>query len=221
MQKIKNIIKRILPNPIQKYLRIKRLYYSLPKNIRKVIGSLKKDNICVDCGANIGQITELFSSYGCIVHSFEPNPFVFQILKERFSSIKIINLHNSAVGIKNGESKIYLHKKYEENPLIYSEATSLISKKNNVSKEKFIYTQMINLGNFLNQFEKIKILKIDIEGYETILIPWLIKNNFLANVEYTFIETHEKIDALKEETAYMKEIINEYKLNDRVFCNWP
>ena len=221
MQKIKNIIKRILPNRIQKYLRIKRLYYSLPKNIRKVIGSLKKDNICVDCGANIGQITELFSSYGCIVHSFEPNPFVFRILKERFSSIKIINLHNSAVGIKNGESKIYLHKKYEENPLIYSEATSLISKKNNVSKEKFIYTQMINLGNFLNQFENIKILKIDIEGYETILIPWLIKNNFLANVEYTFIETHEKIDALKEETAYMKEIINQYNLNDRVFCNWP
>ena len=221
MQKIKNIIKRILPNRIQKYLRIKRLYYSLPKNIRKVIGSLKKDHICVDCGANIGQITELFSSYGCIVHSFEPNPFVFRILKERFSSIKIINLHNSAVGIKNGESKIYLHKKYEENPLIYSEATSLISKKNNVSKEKFIYTQMINLGNFLNQFENIKILKIDIEGYETILIPWLIKNNFLANVEYTFIETHEKIDALKEETAYMKEIINQYNLNDRVFCNWP
>ena len=48
-----------------------------------------------------------------------------------------------------------------------------------------------------------------------------IKNNFLEKVEYTFIETHEKIDALKEETAYMKEIINQYKLNDRVFCNWP
>ena len=49
----------------------------------------------------------------------------------------------------------------------------------------------------LNKNKNFVFLKVDIEGYETILIPWLIKNKFLQNVEYIFIETHEKIDSLK------------------------
>ena len=218
---MKNIVKKILPTPILNYLKLKKIYFSLPRNIRKVVGSLKTDDICIDCGANVGLITELFSSYGCYVYSFEPNPFVFNILNKKFSSKKMINLNNSAVGIKDGDCKIYLHQNNYEDPIKYSEATSLISTKNNISQDNFILTKMINLGNFLNQFETIKILKVDIEGYETILIPWLIQNNFLENVEFIFIETHEKINSLKKETARMKEIINEYNLNDKIYCNWP
>ena len=218
---MKNIIKKFLPKSIQKYLRRKRIYFSLPKNIRKVIGSLERGQVCIDCGANIGLITDLFSSYGCYVHSFEPNPFVYKLLSEKFSTNKMIHIYNSAVGIKDGECKIYFHKKNAENPVKYSEASSLISEKNNISKENFIITKMVNLGIFLKKFKNVKILKIDIEGYETILIPWLIKNKLLDNVEYTFIETHEKINSIKEETKLMKKIINDYELNDKIFYNWP
>ena len=218
---MKNIIKRFIPSIIQKYLKRKRIYYSLPENIREVIGSLDKNQVCIDCGANIGLITDLLSSYGCYVHSFEPNPYVYEILRKKFSSNQMISIYNSAVGIKDGECKIYLHKKNAEDPIKYSEASSLISEKSNISKEDFVISKMLNLGNFLRQFENVKILKIDIEGYETTLIPWLIKNKFLDNVEYTFIETHDKINSLKEETKMMKKIIDEYKLNDKIFYNWP
>ena len=53
-------------------------------------------------------------------------------------------------------------------------------------------------------------------GKVTGIIP-----KFLDNVEYTFIETHDKINSLKEETKMMKKIIDEYKLNDKIFYNWP
>ena len=43
----------------------------------------------------------------------------------------------------------------------------------------------------------------------------------LYNVEYTFIETHEKINSLKEKTKNMKKIIDDHKLNDKIFYNWP
>ncbi len=218
---MKNIIKSYLPKPILTYLRLKRIYFSLPKNIRDIVGALKKDQICIDCGANVGIITELFASYGCIVHSFEPNPFVFEILKKKFSNNSKINLYNSAVGIKEDNCKIYLHKNNSDDPIKYSEATSLISKKNNVSENDFILTKMSDLGNFLKKFHNIKILKIDIEGYETILVPWLIQNNLLDNVEYIFIETHEKINSLKYETEEMKKIICKNNLTNKIFCNWP
>ena len=218
---MKNFIKKLLSNRIKRYLKRKKIYYSLPKNIRKVIGSLGRDHVCIDCGANIGLITDLFSSYGCLVHSFEPNPFVYKVLIEKFSSNEMIKLYNSAVGIKEGDCKIYFHKKNQDNPIKYSEATSLISNKNNISKQNYAIAKMINLGNFLKQFKNVKILKIDIEGYETILIPWLIKNKLIDNVEFIFVETHEKINSLREETKLMKEMRAENNLNNKIFYNWP
>ena len=218
---MKNTIKKFLPNRIKRYLRRKKIYFSLPKNIRKVVGNLNKNEICIDCGANIGLITELFASYGCYVHSFEPNPYVYEILEEKYSSNKMISLYKSAVGIKDGDCKLYMHKNSSKNPIKYSEATSLMSEKNNISQNDFIVSKMINLETFLKKFKSIKILKIDIEGYETILIPWLIKNQLLDNVEYIFIETHEKIDSLEDATKNMKAMISNHKLNNKIFCNWP
>ena len=105
-KKIKKIIKKLIPKQILKYLKTKKIYLTLPKNIRKVVGSLKKDQVCIDCGANVGLITELFASYGCFVHSFEPNPFVYKILNNKFFSNKKISLHNSAVGTEDGEKSL-------------------------------------------------------------------------------------------------------------------
>ena len=41
-------------------------------------------DLVIDCGANVGKVTDYFSSKGATVIAFEPNQFAFSYLKEKF-----------------------------------------------------------------------------------------------------------------------------------------
>lgn len=218
---IKKIIKTILPKKLLTKIKNRRLLVSLPDNIQNIVKNLQKTDICIDCGANIGNVTSLFLSYGCKVYCFEPNPEAFKVLSKKFSKDKTVVLNNSAVGVKDSKVQLFYHKDYEINPVLFSEASSLINSKNNISKKKKVMVKMINLGKFIKSLTKIKILKIDIEGYETILIPWLIKNDYLQNVEFIFLETHNKTESLNKDTRKLMSLINSSDHAKKFFCNWP
>ena len=126
---LKTIIKKIIPFSILQRIKNKNLYRKLPLNFQKIIKNLEPSDVCIDCGANVGDVTSLFSSYGCYVYSFEPNPFAFKVLKSRFDNFKNIQLSNSAVGLKDSEIPLFFHNDYEKNPILFSEASSLMTKK--------------------------------------------------------------------------------------------
>jgi hypothetical protein len=53
----------------------------------------------------------------------------------------------------------------------------------------------------LKSYEKITIIKLDIEGYEVELLPDLIRLGGLTNVKYLFVELHnQKWESLNAET---------------------
>ena len=68
---------------------------------------------------------------------------------------------------------------------------ALLLRKNNLS-ESSIRIDVINFSEWLKQFDKIKFIKIDIEGYEVELLNHLIDSKDLQNIDYIFVETHEK-----------------------------
>ena len=121
MNKIYKVLKKILPNYFYIYLQnIKRLY-GLPIEIRRIVNDLKPNDICIDCGANVGIYSQLFAKYGSKVYSFEPDPVPF---KELFvKSQNFINIHPimAAVGTSNKEGKLYLDNNYKSDKLFYSE----------------------------------------------------------------------------------------------------
>mgnify|MGYP001414473383 CR=1 FL=1 len=81
---------------------------------------------------------------------------------------------------------------------------------------------MINLSHFLQSIEKIKILKIDIEGYETKLIPKLIKDKCLDRIDHVFLETHEKKwPKLRKDTKEIFKLIKKHNYEKKFHFDWP
>ena len=55
-------------------------------------------DLVIDCGANVGKITEYFLLRGAQVIAFEPNKFAYSYLKEKF------NIHNLIISNESIES---------------------------------------------------------------------------------------------------------------------
>ena len=193
----------------------------MPKEIRTIVNSLEKDDVCLDFGANVGIYSQLFAKYNAVVYSFEPDPTPFKILKEKSTNFKNIYPIMKAVGTKNSNGKLYLDKKYSEDELFYSEHNSLVKEKDNVG-EKYIEVEVVDIAEWLNDFEKIKFAKIDIEGFEVELINHLIDTGAINKIDYIFVETHEKrIKNLNKQIMELKLKTNDLGIENKIFWNWP
>ena len=214
MININKFVKKILPETLYIYLQNKKRLYGLPKQIKSIVSDLTSEDVCIDCGANVGVYSQLFASYGAKVYSFEPNPIAFNILKKKSEIM-------SAVGTSNTKSNLYLHKDFHLDEVLYSQSSSLIKKKNNLS-ESSIRIDVINFSEWLKQFDKIKFIKIDIEGYEVELLNHLIDSKDLQNIDYIFVETHEKkIEELNFGIEQLRKKIENLNLHTKIFWNWP
>jgi len=136
---------------------------------------IKTGDICIDCGANVGTITELMLKNGAIVHSFEPNPHAFNVLKEKFKDNKNIFLYNKGVWDRNTKTKLYFHEHSDDDEVMWSTGSSILEYKGNVLKQKYVEIEIIDLVEFIIKMNKeISILKIDIEGAECELLEKII-----------------------------------------------
>jgi FkbM family methyltransferase len=211
--------------------RFKRIYFegykyrsklrSLPPHIREKIESIRPGDVCVDCGANVGSISGMFADLGAVTHAFEPDPAAFAELTRKASANKKIIPYPSAVGVAEGTAKLFFHKNREANSVAHSKASSLLGSKPNVSSE-CVEVAVCDLSALLKGLPRVKILKIDIEGFETELIPHLIATRSLDSVEVVYVETHEhKWPELREATAKMHDAVNASTYKGRIFFDWP
>lgn len=177
----------------------------------------------IDCGANVGDVTNMFFSHGASVIAFEPNPYAYKILNERFQNISRVKCINKGVAGKKdcGIKKLFLHEKSVENQVMYSTGCSIVSDKNNVNEETYVEVEMIDLSKFIKLFnKKIKVLKIDIEGAEVELLNDLLDSGVIKDIPYVFVETHEKkIPTLRESTDKLRERIKKENYNN-INLNW-
>ena len=81
---------------------------------------LGKDDVAIDCGANVGSITELLSKSGATVYSFEPNPYAFKVLQDKFSNIQNVHCLQEGVSDKESVMKLYLHENSDEDEVHWS-----------------------------------------------------------------------------------------------------
>jgi len=174
---------------------------------------IKSGDYVIDCGANVGNITNFFNSLGAYVLAFEPNKHAYNILQEKFQNNNRVKCIPKGVAGKksSGIKKMFLHEHAEKNQVLYSSGSSIIEDKENVNKNNFIEVEMVNLCEFLKLFKKkVKVLKIDIEGAEVELLNDLMDENLIRDIPYIFVETHEKkIPSLKKPTESLKKRIEE------------
>jgi FkbM family methyltransferase len=177
---------------------------------------IRQDEIAIDCGANVGDIAEHLSRYGGTVFCFEPNPFAFEHLQNRFLSSPNVICIPSAVHSANSRMKLHLHNYANADELSGSNVSSLLGFKNNVSQDRCIEVQVIDLCEFIQNLAlPVRVLKLDVEGVEGPILKKLIETGVVNMIERIFVETHErKIPEIVGEIEEIRSLINQKDLKN-------
>jgi FkbM family methyltransferase len=171
---------------------------------------LSEGDVYFDIGANIGLMaiyaSQRIKSSGR-VHAFEPEPDTFGILQKNcaINHIKNITLNRVALGEENKKALIF------PNLDINRGASSLVRNDGSAGKE----VTVMSLDNYIGQYpDPIKLMKIDVEGYEMEMLKGagnLLKSAMapIICIEYSK-ETHQNGD-VADLYEFVKNV-NEYRI---------
>lgn len=133
----------------------------------------RKSNLTFfDVGSNSGSFIEscLSKFYNSKIYAFEPHPFLFKYLNEKYETYEGINVYDSCVLNKNGICIINI-------PSISVAISSIIDREvfNEMRKNQEVYKiekRSIRIDTFCrdNSVEKIDFIKIDVEGAEFMVL---------------------------------------------------
>lgn len=145
------------------------------------------DDVILDIGANIGWYSLVLKANipaNIRVFAIEPEPLNYSLLEKNISNngVKGISTFNVAVAEKSGYSTLFLY--YPKN----SGRHSLLDI--NPQTKKSVQVETVSLDEFLPKqnigYDRIKLIKIDIEGYEVFALKGAVK--LLQHLPYLFIE---------------------------------
>lgn len=149
-------------------------------------------DIAIDCGANIGDVTLTLAAGGATVHAFEPFPEAFAVLERRTRDFPHVHCHPRAVADCSGSTQLFLHRRRSEDPLKHSAGSSLIAEKHNLDPQRSIEVEKVDLAEVIQDLgPRVKLLKIDVEGFEVRLLNHLLDTGAIHAVDQVFCETHE------------------------------
>jgi FkbM family methyltransferase len=143
-----------------------------------------KEGIIIDCGAHIGVFSKLCAEkINGTVHSFEPQPENFEYLRKNMTRTDGRQydavLLDKAVGLEDKKIKLYS-----------GTGTGMFSCVSRNQKDHYIEVDCVDLREYISRFERVKLLKLDLEGYEAHII-----NNgaekILSNVDMLVLEEHD------------------------------
>ena len=206
---LKNLIKKIIRDPIIKFFRL--FGYIILKKRHKdyafntVLTELISDNhpLIFDIGAEDGDSCERYSSIlkNPIIHAFEPRPDQFEIMKSKFNDNKNVYLNNVAVGSKT-EIKIFNQIKGG------GRSSFLTSTVDDLSKQEQIDVQVETVDAYVkkNNIKKINLLKIDVQGFEDEVLKGAQETLKLNKID--IIETELILGNMYEKTLSFNEIEN-------------
>jgi lipopolysaccharide transport system ATP-binding protein len=157
-----------------------------------IFDELRPGDVAFDCGANVGLVTQMMADRGAEVHAFEPDPAAFGVLSEKFANVSNVHLHNVAVSNQAGSMKLFYREEHDQDPVKFSVGSTLLSGKTDVNVANYTDVEVIRLADFLQQFDHVRILKLDIEGAECDVLEDLIEQNSLVRIDLTLVETHEE-----------------------------
>ena len=156
--------------------------------IDKIRTKLSPEKVMLDIGGNIGQHSLILAPYCKKIYAFEPIPDIYNEFKSSINANNYQNIHlqNVAIGNTKEIKPIYFNIKN-------AGASSLL--KNN-SANTPINVQIDVLENVLPKDLKFDVVKIDVEGFEAVVILGN-KELFIKNKPTIFLEFAPKdIDAI-------------------------
>ncbi|WP_317371513.1 FkbM family methyltransferase [Helicobacter canis] len=136
-------------------------------------------------------MSDIILRCGGVVHSFEPNPFLFKLLESKYTNCTDVILHNAALSTQNGQMELHLDSLISQGSYLAGSGDSRDWKCGITHQVKTIdlceYLQKI-----LQEVPRIYFLKIDIEGAEFEIMHKLLDIGLHEKIEYIACETHER-----------------------------
>lgn len=193
----------------------------LNENSEELFASLGPGDIAIDCGANLGVVSQKIAEKGALVFAFEPNPFVFEVLKNQLLSYPNVVCINKGVWHKNDKLHLYLHQHYQTDPVGSAYASSLLSNHPVTRPHQYVEVDVIDLTEFIERLNRdIKLVKIDIEGAEFELLEKIVAKDLHLRIEKIVVENHEwLIPDLKAKADHFRQVMQEKQIRN-IDLNW-
>lgn len=147
--------------------------------------------VAIDCGANVGKVSERLLDAGYVVHAFEPEPMALAELKNRLDGRQNFILHEKAVGTAPGTATLFRHRDVMNNKK-RTEASSLINQPQ-CDDRNTVVVEVESLPDFIAALGgRVGILKMDIEGYEVAILNAILDRGQHRDIDFVLAETHER-----------------------------
>ncbi|WP_442507818.1 FkbM family methyltransferase [Novipirellula sp. SH528] len=183
------------------------------------------EDIILDCGANVGDVTSKFACSGATIYAFEPNRRCFDILKKRFAFMPNVFLLNNGVMDKDCVLSLSTpdpHASFD------SIETTVASTFNEEMLQSSDYTvkrdevECIDIDKFIRQLGKrVLLMKVDIEGGEIEVLNRLMDTGGINLVDHLVVETHERLSPrLEIATQSLRARIAELGLSSKICLDW-
>ena len=153
-------------------------------------------DLCIDLGANVGEITMRMAATGADVISFEPDPDAYSALQATVAGQPNVTLHAKAAGHKADQLMLHRSAKWSgDDPTKHTAMSSLVRNDDKMDDTHGVMVDVVDIIAFLEGLDRdIRILKMDIEGAEWDIMERLIDDPLLNRIDCIFVETHERVD---------------------------
>ena len=190
-----------------------------------ITAMLKPGDLAVDCGANMGVVTERLATTGADVVAFEPDPFAFKTLEQKFANTPHVTLFNAAVGVGSGTVRLMRADNFGDNPEGASVKSTILDGGRRIDAENAVEVPLIDFPSWVADQVKargeVAFIKMDIEGAELDILEKMDAEHLFQNVRCLVAETHErKFKDLRDRYKALRDKVSENYAPGKVNLDW-
>ena len=215
-------------------LRAEKLIKRQERNMRKanaegflagICSQLRPGDLAMDLGANMGEVTTVLAATGADVIAYEPDPYAFETLENRFKDAPNVTLVTAAVGASEGTVKLMRATNFDENPKGASVKSTILDGGRSIDAGNSVDVPLLNFLTIvdaeLKKRKEIAFVKMDIEGAELDILEAMHAQDKFGPIRCLVAETHErKFRDLRPRFKALRKTVSESYPTNKVNLEW-
>ncbi len=194
--------------PDEEHIRYKK---EDPYDIKRIEYSLNENSLVVDVGGLTGDwASKIYCRYSCYIDIYEPHPELSKIAMLNFETNSKVVIYPFGLSDKEGEM------------VLYGDWLNASLYKNDWEKHNVVNIK--KASEIFKKYKHIDLLKLNVEGSEYNILPDLINNFDMKNIDNILIQFHNTVnDYKKKRDIIRKGLSKTHKMDwnyDYIFESW-